>query len=289
MIPSPDPLAAELTEPFGGPLTSEEVCLEADIGGSFDAPGTLEVLTTMFGFLDVAIVDAGCDASVEVVLSGERIPAQYDFSNGNTGTCYSGLSIEGRVAIEIDGQITGTHPVDFSAQPPDNVPSCQPDDPLAAGSFLGEPLTEIFGMSSLLALAAAREPDISTILPKDLDSEDALETVLSGLYHDDDQVRLVAFLALSGRFTWLDELTQDQIDAIPRLIAAFDHYLTMGLDPSPSLSLSLVDALDDLLQVFRGTGQLPGGFLRNCPADWWLLWLGEWELSAPCDHVEVSP
>jgi hypothetical protein len=148
---------------------------------------------------------------------------------------------------------------------------------------------KVFGMPGLLALAAARQSEIGFALPEALETDEALETVVSGLYHDDDRVRLIALKALSGRFTWLDELTQDQIDAIPKLIAALDYYLTMGLDPSPSLGLSLVDDLDDLLQVFRGTGEHPGGFSRNCPADWWLLWLGEWESSAPCDHIEVSP
>ncbi len=288
MIPVPDPLVARLTEPFGGPLVLERICLETDIGGSFDAPGTLEVLTTMFGFLDVAMVDAGCDASVEVVLSGERIPAQYDFANGDTRTCYSGLSIEGSVGVEIDGQVTGALPIAAREQPPDTVDFCQGDEPFSAGSYLNAPLSEIFGMPGLVALAAARDTDSSAHLPADLDSEEALEAVLSGLYHEDDRVRLVAFLALSGRFTWLDELSQDQIDVIPRLIAALDYYVTTGLDPSPSLSLSLVDALDDLVGVLRGTGQLPGGFMRDCPADWWLLWLDEWESSAPCDHIEVS-
>ena len=281
MIPSPDRLAAELTEPFGGPLTVEEVCLEADIGGSFDATATIDWLTTVLDFLGVAVVDGDCAVSLEVAISGGRTSAQYQLPTGGVSTCWPGYDVEGRMSVGIDGTITGTSVIDAEKDPPDSVDFCQHDDPLTASYYLSPALLEAFGPPAWLAAEALREsPAVSYAGDDMLASEAALDAVLAGLYHPDERVRKVALLVINGRFTWLEELSPAEAAAIPTLIAALDHYLEEGLEVG-----SLVQGLRDLQGVIGEGGAMPA--TANCPAHWWLLFFDEWEHSAPCDRLET--
>jgi hypothetical protein len=286
MVPIPQPPAVELTTGFGGPLTVDKVRLMLDFEGPIDAASQEDGLRGDLELMGVGVVDGDTPVSIEVAIAAERIPAEYSISTGTT-TCWTGFRIEGWVTVSIDEVIAGASRVEKEQPPLAQMSSCAAaDDRLWVGEDIDEALRQAFGVSAELATEASKYigPGTSYFFPGDpLIGNDALDTVLAGLYHPDERVRGISQEAVKERFSQLQWLPPADADAIPVLIAALDYYLEQGWPID-----TLRNGLRGLLRASTGADQLPAGFDENCPADWWLLWQDEWELSAPCDRLGDS-
>ena len=224
-----------------------------------------------------------CPVSVWVDVTGESLSSEYMINDnpGNLQTCWSGMRLDGSLTVALAGTVTGTGAINENRPPPMQVEFCNPTPGVATGPAIRDALLFAFGLPAEMTASAAWGAGAHFIDGEDpLFGVAALDAVLAGVYHPDERVREVALYILKYRFAESERLTPAEVDSVPALIAALDHFVGVGMAVD-----SLQQALGDLFEASRGTGRLPDGFDEDCPAHWWLLSLDEWEPSAPCDHL----
>ena len=119
--------------------------------------GAAPIVSAAMAGLGLTVVDSGCDAEVEVTLTGEyKCPL---YKNGGPNGCCTGAEVRGDVRVSAGG---GTSTARFHAEvvPPGTIVRCprlgfldQMDHPVRVGIFEG--LIEIWGVDRVAELAEA--------------------------------------------------------------------------------------------------------------------------------------
>jgi hypothetical protein len=98
--PVPQIPAASLTEDYGGPLPIETACITLEIDDDIgDQAMVAADLTAAFSFIGIEVVDADCDLSLTVDMSGRRWSTDYE----NVGECFTGWEASGDIVASAGG------------------------------------------------------------------------------------------------------------------------------------------------------------------------------------------
>lgn len=135
------------------------VCLEIAAGGTAgtDEAELASELSDAFGMIGIDVVSGPCDATLSILLTGERSSANY-FGAG-IRECWSGERISGEAVLSVGSDERKTWTVDREMPPPDSITGCpDEDDPIGFGRWGGmysDMFYDMFGGVGQLAWIAA--------------------------------------------------------------------------------------------------------------------------------------